>query len=150
MSAGRAVTSRNANQGVMILASRLVTNLYDYELRDAGLNVRQYTILETLATTGPVTRSDLARILLLDGATLRWKLRTLEKRRWIRTRRHDATHLRRVELTAAGRATLTRAKPAWDRAQQRVAARIGRKRLDALMVELAAISRLMFRIGSIT
>jgi DNA-binding MarR family transcriptional regulator len=123
-------------------ASRALTQFYDRKLRSAGLNMPQFTLLQTLATAGTITQGRLGQILVLDSTTLSRTLRPLQKKRWIRTRTGNDRRERRIELTDAGRAQFKRASPAWNRAERRVLAQLGRARLDALMVELSAIARL--------
>jgi len=100
----------------------------------------QFTLLQVLARVGTVTKGGLGRILVLDGTTLSRTLRSLKKKRWIRTRVGKDARERQIELTATGRAKLERATPAWNRAQHRVIAQIGDERWNALMVELTFIA----------
>jgi DNA-binding MarR family transcriptional regulator len=123
-------------------ASRALTQFYDRTLRSAGLNMPQFTLLQTLATTGSVTQGRLGQILVLDSTTLSRTLRPLQRKGWIRTRTGNDRRERRIELTDAGRAQFRRATPAWNRAERRVLAQVGRARLDTLMAELTAIARL--------
>jgi DNA-binding MarR family transcriptional regulator len=140
MSRRRAVTSAQGYRNRIIeRASRALTQLYDRELRSAGLNMPQFTCLRTLATAGAITRHRIRQILVLDSVTLNRTLRSMEKKGWVRTRPGKDRSERQIRLTAAGRAKLRLATPAWDCAQQRVLARIGQKRLKALMAELTAI-----------
>lgn len=121
-------------------ASRAVTRLYDEHLRAAGLTTAQFTLLQVLSEAGPMTQGRLGRILVLDSTTLSRTLRPLEKQRWIRRRPGDDRRERRIELTGAGRARFAEALPAWNRAQKAMLARIGRRRWEALMAELAQVA----------
>jgi DNA-binding MarR family transcriptional regulator len=137
----RVVSSgRPDDESVLARASRALTQLYDRELRRCGLTMPQFTLLQVLARVGTATKGGLSRILVLDGTTLSRTLRPLKKRRWIRTRVSKDRRKRQIELTAAGRARLERATPAWGRAQQRVIAQIGDERWNTLMVELTFIA----------
>jgi DNA-binding MarR family transcriptional regulator len=131
---------RADDESVLARASRTLTQLYDRELRRCGLTMPQFTLLQVLARVGTVTKGGLGRILVLDGTTLSPTLRSLTKKRWIRTRVGKDRHKRQIELTVAGRAKLERAIPAWDRAQRRVIAQIGDERWNALMVELTFVA----------
>jgi DNA-binding MarR family transcriptional regulator len=140
MSARRAAADLDVEgERVISRASRALTRLYDRELRGMRLNMRQFTILLTLATAKTTSLRAVAQILMLDAATLSRTVRTLEKKRWIRARVVRNGREPQLKLTTAGRATLRHAAPAWERAQQRVVAQIGQSRLDALMGELTAI-----------
>ena len=123
-------------------ASRTVTRLYDEQLRAAGLTTAQFTLLQVLSEAGPMTQGRLGRILVLDSTTLSRTLRPLERKRWIRRRPGDDRRERRIELTGAGRARFEQALPAWNRAQEALLARIGRRRWRALMAELAQVAGL--------
>jgi DNA-binding MarR family transcriptional regulator len=123
-------------------AARALTQFYDRELRGTGLNMPQFTLLQTLALFGTVTQGSLGQILVLDSTTLSRTLRPLEKKSWIRTRMGKDRRERKIELTPLGRAKFKRATSAWNRAQQRVVAQIGQARLDALMSELTTIAEL--------
>jgi DNA-binding MarR family transcriptional regulator len=123
-------------------ASRAVTQLYDRELRGTGLNMPQFTLLQTLALTGTVTQGGFGHVLALDSTTLSRTLRPLQRKGWIRTRLGKDRRERRIELTPEGRAKLERATPSWTRAQRSVVAQIGRERLDALTAALTGIAAL--------
>src|SRR5919199_1509329 len=64
-------------------AARIVTQHYDRHLRPAGLRATQFTILATLAQTGPMPLSRLARRLGLERTTLTRNLRPLEAKGWL-------------------------------------------------------------------
>jgi DNA-binding MarR family transcriptional regulator len=121
-------------------AARATTQLYDRALREAGLNTAQFTLLQTLATAGRVTQGRVGRVLALDSTTLSRTLRPLEAKRWIRCEPGKDRRERQLELTAAGRAQLDRATPAWERAQRRLRDRIGSGRWEALLSELSALA----------
>lgn len=121
-------------------AARAVTQLYDGELRRAGLNITQFTLLQALASTGPVNQGGLGALLAIDTTTLSRTLRPLETKRWIRSASGDDRRERQIELTAAGRAELVRATPAWERAQQRLRRRLGQGRWEALLSDLSAVA----------
>src|SRR5712692_7104753 len=117
-------------------AARATTQFYERELRDSGLNVAQFTLLQALATAAPIIQGRLARMLALDSTTLSRTLRPLEKRRWIRCEPGKDRRERRLSLTGSGRSQLDRAMPAWGRAQRLLKSRIGAPRLEALLSEL--------------
>ena len=117
-----------------------MSQLYDRELRETGLNLAQFTLLQALATAGPLTQGRFGRLLALDSTTLSRTLRPLEARRWIRCEAGRDRRERRLELTGAGRAQLDRARPAWERAQKRLRDRIGATRWEGLLHELAALA----------
>jgi DNA-binding MarR family transcriptional regulator len=113
-------------------ASRAVTQLYDDALAPAGLRVTQFAVLRTLERDGRARISALAHALLLDRTALSRNLEPLVERRLVAVVPGTDARTREVTLTAAGRAALAAAEPHWRDVQQRVAARIGGDRLDAL------------------
>lgn len=123
-------------------AARSVTQLYDRELRGAGLNAPQFTLLQALAVAGPIGHGHLARLLALDSSTLSRTLRPLEGERWIRCDRGKDRRERQVSLTKAGRSQLDQAASAWERAQRRLRARLGAHYWRTLASGLAAVAGL--------
>jgi DNA-binding MarR family transcriptional regulator len=121
-------------------ASRAVSQLYDAELREAGLTAAQFTLLQALRRAGEITQGGLGRILVLDSTTLTRTLGTLERRGWIRRREGGDRRERRVSLTSSGRERFRRALPAWNRAQKALRARIGRSGWDEFLAELARVA----------
>ena len=107
------------------LLSRVVTRLFDEELRDHELKGSQLTLLVALALSPGVRPSQLAEGLAMDKSTLSRNLSRLEARGWVAS----ATGL---ELTAEGESVLQDAYPAWKRAQKRIAERLGSAGVDAL------------------
>lgn len=121
-------------------AARAVTQLYDQELRAAGLNGPQFTLLQVLASAGPLTQGRLGNLLALDTTTLSRTLRPLVANRWIRSRPGKDRRERHFELSRAGRTQLLRATPFWERAQARLRARIGGEEWAELLAQLSRVS----------
>jgi DNA-binding MarR family transcriptional regulator len=121
-------------------AARAVTQLYDEELRRAGLNISQFTLLQVLFRVGEITQGGLGQLLVLDSTTLTRTLQTLEKKGWIRRRPGKDRRERQVVLTAAGRSRFRRAVPHWNRAQERLLAQVGRRRWTGLMRQLSHVA----------
>jgi DNA-binding MarR family transcriptional regulator len=121
-------------------AARAVTQLYEGQLRRLGLNTAQFTLLQALARAEPVSQGSLGRLLALDSTTLTRTLRPLEDRRFIRSEAGADRRERRLRLTKEGRRQLERACPAWQRAQERLKARVGGERWDSLLADLAAVA----------
>jgi len=101
-------------------ASRAVTQLYDQELRESGLRVTQFTLLQALELTGKLTQGGLGELLFLDSTTLTRTLRPLLGRGWVRSLPGEDRRERHFQLTPAGRRQLEYAWPGWERAQQRL------------------------------
>jgi DNA-binding MarR family transcriptional regulator len=127
-------------------AARAVSQLYDEELRRAGLTIAQFTLLQVLYRVGKITQGGLGQILVLNSTTLTRTLQPLEKRGWIRRRPGKDRREREVALTAAGRSRFQRAVPDWNRAQERLLARVGRRRWNGLMRQLSHVAGISGRI----
>lgn len=99
--------------------SRVVTSLYDGQLRSAGLEAPQFALLMTLDRQGPCSQAELGRRYALDKTTVSRNLKVLQEKRWIEPAPSPETdhRQRRFTLTAAGRKTLAKATPAWKKAQ---------------------------------
>jgi DNA-binding MarR family transcriptional regulator len=120
-------------------ASRAVTQLYDDALRETGLRVTQFTLLQALSLAGELTQGELSEFLAIDSTTLTRTLRPLEDRGWIHSRPGQDRRERHWAITAAGRARLTKARPAWEAVQRRMRTRVGGDRLSSLFDDLALI-----------
>ena len=97
-------------------ATRALTQHYDTHFRAAGLRATQFTVLATLAQTGPLSMSDLSERLGLERTTLSRSIRPLEQKGWVRAVGHQDQRLRQMELTRKGRKKAESALPAWKRA----------------------------------
>jgi DNA-binding MarR family transcriptional regulator len=121
-------------------ASRAVSQVFDEQVRGAGLNISQFTLLQVLFQVGKLTQGGLGQILALDSTTLTRTLGTLERKGWIRRRPGKDRREKQIVLTSAGRSRFQRAVPAWNRAQELLRARVGRRRWNGLMAELSRIA----------
>ena len=120
-------------------AARVITQLYDDALRDAGLRSTQFTLLQVLSLKGELTQGQMGELLAIDSTTLTRTLGGLKARGWIRSRPGDDRRERHWSLAPAGRRKVMQARPAWQAVQDRVRTRVGRRRLDVIFDDLAAI-----------
>jgi DNA-binding MarR family transcriptional regulator len=121
-------------------AARAVTQLYERELRDSGLTGPQFSLLQAIGKTGPVTQGRLGRLLALDSTTLSRTLRPLESHGWIRCETGRDRRERSLDLTKTGKALVRKLVPAWDRVQRRLEARMGAERWEMLLSELSTVA----------
>jgi DNA-binding MarR family transcriptional regulator len=121
-------------------AARAVTQLYEEQLRESGLRATQFTLLQALGITGPITQGDLGGLLALDSTTLTRSLKPLVRREWVRSQAGEDRRERHFELTAAGRRELDRAQPQWERAQQRLRKVLGDTGWERLQAELLRVT----------
>ncbi len=67
--------------------TRIVTRIYDQELRKAGLEITQFGLLTALATTGEANQKRLSAGFAMDSTTLTRTLGLLRRQGWVRVRR---------------------------------------------------------------
>src|SRR5262245_9772968 len=63
--------------------SRLVTRLYDAELRESDLEVTQFGVLSALKHLGRATHGEIARGLGMDSTTMTRVIGVLGRRGWV-------------------------------------------------------------------
>jgi DNA-binding MarR family transcriptional regulator len=101
-------------------ASRAVTQHYERHFRGSGLRATQFTILATLAQTGPLSISELSDRLGVDRTTLSRNLRLIEDEGWIAALGHDDQRVRKMALTPKGMRKASTALAFWKRADASV------------------------------
>ena len=123
-------------------ASRVATRLYDRELRAAGLRTTQFSLLRLLRRMGEVRQGDLGPLAVLDETSLTRALRPLVSQGLAATREGSDRRERLVSITAAGKAKLTKARPAWQRTQERVKSSLSTRVWEDLMGALPKVAQL--------
>src|SRR5215510_8417915 len=123
-------------------ATRAVSRLYDEELRGAGLRTTQCSLLRRLLAAGEVRQRDLGGLTSLDETTLTRNLRPLVDAGWVAIRPGDDRREKLVRLTDAGAAKLREARPAWERAQERLRSRLPKEIWASLLGLLPELTRL--------
>ena len=99
--------------------NRALSAIYDEELRPLGLKASQMNVLTAVGLLGEVRPRDLARGLHMDPSTLSRNVDRMRVRGWIEVVPGADGREQRLRLTDEGGELLLRAKPAWDRAQER-------------------------------
>jgi len=105
--------------------SRVVTRIYDQELRTAGLEITQFGLLTALAKLGEANQKLLSAGFAMDSTTLTRTLGLLRKQGWVRARRGKDRRERLFNLTEAGQRQMSIAQPHWGRAEQRLRKELG-------------------------
>jgi DNA-binding MarR family transcriptional regulator len=105
--------------------SRVITNIYDLELRDYGLNASQFSMLIMIAKLGGASRAEIGRANFQDRTTLTRSLAPLLAEGWIEELPTDGGRSRPVVISAAGKKLLEEAAPAWREAQRKASQLIG-------------------------
>src|SRR5437870_13838275 len=107
---------RSGDCSALRRASRAVTQDYERHFRGSGLRATQFTLLATLAQTGPLSISELSSRLGLERTTLSRNLRRIENKGWVSAVAHGDQRVRKMALTLKGRKKAATALPVWKRA----------------------------------
>jgi len=113
-------------------ASRAVTQHYEASFRGTGLRATQFTVLATLAQTGPLPLTELAGMLGLERTSLTRNLRPLENKGLVSAHADEDQRVRRIAITGKGERTARAALSAWNRAQSTVGEVLRRTGIDKL------------------
>jgi DNA-binding MarR family transcriptional regulator len=123
-------------------AARAVGRRFDAVLRPLGLTNGQFSLLMSLNRPEPAGIGGVAALLAMDRTTLTAALKPLEHRGLLEvTVDAEDKRGRRLRLTAAGRALLAAAVPAWAETHAAIEARLPRSNPDGLRGDLRALSR---------
>jgi DNA-binding MarR family transcriptional regulator len=123
-------------------AARALTQLYDDVMAPSGLRVTQFSLLRTVARNGSTRITELAAAQLVDRTALSRNLDPLVERGLVGITPGRDARTREVAITAKGRAALRAAEPHWERAQARVAKRLGSQQLNELIALLGEVESL--------
>ncbi len=114
--------------------SRVLTAIYDEELRPFDIASPQFTLLVLIMEFGPLSRSDLGRRNHHDRSTLTRNLQPLISQGWVvEGAPGDDGRSRPLSLTEQGKELLHRAASAWSVAQTKAKALLGEVGANALM-----------------
>ena len=105
--------------------TRIVTRIYDQELRKAGLESTQFGLLTALAATGEANQKRLSAGFAMDSTTLTRTLGLLRKQGWVQVKRGKDRRERLFSLTRAGKRQMEEAQPHWELAEQRLLEELG-------------------------
>jgi DNA-binding MarR family transcriptional regulator len=105
--------------------TRIVTRIYDQEIRKAGLEVTQFGLLTALAAVGEANQKRLSEGFVMDSTTLTRTLSLLVKAGWVQVKRGKDRRERLFSLTRAGKRQLAEAQPFWESAEQRLRRKLG-------------------------
>jgi DNA-binding MarR family transcriptional regulator len=116
------------------LIARILTAIYDAELRSFGIGSPQFALLVLIGSREPVTRADIGRYLHQDRSTLTRNLKLVISEGWAKEIPEEAAgRARPIALTRAGRDLLRNAVPGWRVAQSRAKALLAKDGVTAVM-----------------
>lgn len=104
--------------------SRVVTGIYDQELRPYGISSPQFSLLVLIARLNGASRAELGRANSQERSTLSRNLALLLEEGWVKELA-GAGRARPIVISPIGRAQLKRATPAWRIAQRKAAEILG-------------------------
>jgi DNA-binding MarR family transcriptional regulator len=117
-------------------ATRAVSRMYDDFLRDAGINVTQFSLLRLIRTEKEISVSTLGRYMVMDRTSITRALAPLERDGLINSRTGGDKRTRLVSLTKRGEKLIAGAEPSWYQAQKALMEAIGDERWTALRTVL--------------
>lgn len=119
-------------------ASRALSKFYDEILEPSGLRGTQFSLLVALSLFGQAPLLRVAEELGLDRTTMTRNLAPLERDGLVASVPGSDRRVRLIQLTEAGRRTLAKALPLWEKAQRRVVDTLGERRWRELLAALQA------------
>ena len=105
--------------------TRVITRIYDQELRKAGLEITQFGLLTALAATGEANQKRLSAGFAMDSTTLTRTLGLLRKQGWVQVKPGNDRRERLFSLTPAGKRQMVEAQPYWELAEQKLRRELG-------------------------
>lgn len=114
-------------------AARVVTQIFDNEMRPINLRATQFTLLALAFAYGPITVTRLSEEMVADRTTLSRNLNPMEKSGLISIECGEDRRTRMVIITDSGRRKLEDAYPLWKKAQQAIKDAMGREKWSSLI-----------------
>ena len=121
------------------ILNRVITKIYDEALRPLGIKTSQVNILVVTGRMGIVRPAEICSRLKMDMSTVSRNIDRLKTGGWIETLADEQDgRAHQIQLSKKGTALLEKAKPAWDKAQEKARELLGPSGVTSL---LAAIER---------
>jgi DNA-binding MarR family transcriptional regulator len=124
-------------------ATRAVSRMYDDFLRDAGLNITQFSLLRLICVEKDLSISTLGRYMVMDRTSITRALAPLERDRLIYSRTGADKRIRIISVTNKGRKLVESAEPKWRQAQEALMDTIGEDRWRAMSTVLRNTTRMV-------
>jgi DNA-binding MarR family transcriptional regulator len=120
--------------------TRIVTRIYDRELRKAGIEITQFGLLTALAIVVEANQKTLGAGFAMDSTTLTRTLALLRKQGWIHVRPGKDRRERVFRLTDAGKKQIAAAQPHWQMAEHRLRKILGPASWKQMHATVARVS----------
>jgi DNA-binding MarR family transcriptional regulator len=120
--------------------TRLITRIYDWELRKAGIETTQFGLLTALGIVGEANQKRLSAGFAMDSTTLTRTLALLRKQGWIHVRPGKDKRERVFRLTEAGKRQLAAAEPHWQAAERRMRKTLGPSGWNRMKAAVAQVT----------
>jgi DNA-binding MarR family transcriptional regulator len=120
--------------------TRLVTRIYDQELRNADIEITQFGLLTALAIVGEANQKTLSAGFAMDSTTLTRTLGLLRKQGWIHVRPGKDKRERVFRLTEAGKKQIATAQPLWLKAERRLRKMLGSAAWKQMQATVARVT----------
>ena len=118
----------------MRILSRVITKMYDDALRPLDLKTSQLNILVVIARRGLARPAEICSRLKMDISTVSRNVDRMQTRGWIEVVDDEEDgRAHQFRLSPEGRQLLEKAKPAWEKAQEKVTKLLGRTGVTALV-----------------
>ena len=124
-------------------AMRAVSRMYDDFLRDAGINVTQFSLLRLIRTEKEISVSTLSRYMVMDRTSITRALAPLGRNGLINSRTGPDKRIRIVSLTKRGDKLVADAEPRWGQAQKALMEAIGDERWIMMRTVLRDTTRMV-------
>jgi len=121
--------------------TRIVTRIYDQELRKTGLEITQFGLLTELATVGEANQKRLSAGFAMDSTTLTRTLALLRKLGWIQVKRGKDRRERLFSLTAVGKNQIALAQQHWAAAERRLRHQLGDAGWNTMKETVSRVTR---------
>ncbi len=109
------------------MLNRTITAIYDDVLRPLGLTAGQLNILVLIAKRGPISPGEVARRLNMEKSTVSRNIERMRKNGWSTVTAAESGRKKQLTLTRQGKTLLQNSVPAWEEAQTRTRAVLGRR-----------------------
>ncbi len=123
------------------MLNRVVTGIYEGELRPLGLTVSQMVVLALAAKHAQVRAAEICRWLQIDASTLSRNIERMRANGWIEKAEACDKRSRPFQLTAAGDKLLQDATLAWERAQAAATQLLGSEAVAMLKTVTRNVTR---------